>query len=100
MVVVVVVGAGGCGWVRVVASYVLVPQNSLTDVFDNTCGMSDFRAHIFCPQTTQKLPKKHNEAGRPEQLPADALSQTDDGHTRRCEDCLCQRTTQSAFWKV
>ena len=31
---------------------------------------------------TQELPKKHNEAGPPEQLPSDALSQFDNGHTR------------------
>ena len=58
-------------------------ENTFTDVFDNTCDISDF--------------KKHNEAGPPEQLPADALSQIDYGHTRHCEDCLCQRTTQRAF---
>ena len=34
----------------------------------------------------------------PEQLPTNALSQIDYGHTRHCEDCLCQRTTQKAFW--
>ena len=34
-------------------------ENSFTDVFD----IDDFRAHIFCPQTTQELPKKHHEAG-------------------------------------
>ena len=43
--------------------------------------------HIFYPQTTQELPKKHHEAGLPEQLPTDALSQIDFGHTRHCEDC-------------
>ena len=37
----------------------LVLKNSFTDVFD----IGDFRAHIFCPQTTQELPKKHHEAG-------------------------------------
>ena len=51
-------------------------------------------------ETTQELPKKHHEAGPPEQLPTDALSQIDYGHTRRCKDCkevcLCQRTTQRA----
>jgi len=40
-------------------------------VFDNTCDISYFRAHIFCPRTTQQLPKKYNEAGP---LPTDALS--------------------------
>ena len=38
------------------------PKNTFTDVFDNTCDISYFKAHIFCPQTTQELPKKHNEA--------------------------------------
>ena len=74
------------------------------DEFDNTCDMGDFRAHIFCPQMTQELPKKHYEAGPPEQLPTGALSQIDYGHTRHCEDCkdncLCQRATQRAFWKL
>ena len=36
---------------------------------DNTCDIADFRAHIFRSQATQELPKNHNEAGRPEQLP-------------------------------
>ena len=54
---------------------------------------------IFCPQKTEKLPKKHNEAGRPEQLLLDALSQIDYKHTIHCEDCLCQQTMQRAFWK-
>ena len=39
-----------------------------------------------------------------EQLPPDALSQIDYGHTRHCEDCkevcVCQRTTQRAFKKI
>ena len=39
--------------------HVLVPKNTFTDVFDNT-------RDIFCPQTTQELPKKHDEAGSPE----------------------------------
>ena len=63
--------------------------------------MSDFRTHIFClAQMTQELPKEHNEAGPPEQLPSDTLSQIDYGHTRLCEDCFCQRTMQRAFWKT
>ena len=65
------------------------------DVFDNTCDISDFRAHFFCPQTTQELPKKHNEAGPPEQLPTDEFSQIDYRRTRHREDCLCQRTTNA-----
>ena len=36
---------------------------------------------IFCPQKTEELPKKHNEAGPPEQLLPDALSQIDYKHT-------------------
>ena len=39
----------------------LVLKNIFTDVFDNTCDIGDFRMHIFCPQTTQELPKKHHE---------------------------------------
>ena len=42
-------------------------KNTFTDVVDITCDISDFRAHIFCPKKTQKLPKKHHEAGPPEQ---------------------------------
>ena len=80
------------------------PKSTFTDVFDNTCDIGDFRAHIFYQQTTQELPKKHHEAGSPEQLPTDALSQIDYGHTRHCKDCkevcLSQRTTQKAFWKI
>ena len=70
------------------------------DEFDNTCDMGDFRAQIFCPQMTQELPKKHYEAGLPEQLPTGVLSQIDYAHNRHCEDCkeicLCQRATQRA----
>ena len=50
---------------------VLVPKNTFKDVFDNTGDLDDFRAHIFCPQSTQELLKKHNEGGPPEQLPTD-----------------------------
>ena len=60
---------------------------TLTDVFDVTSSIRDFRAQIFCPQTTQGPPKKHHEAGTPEQLPTDALSLVDYGHTRHCKDC-------------
>ena len=82
--------------------HVLVPRNTFTDVFDNACDICDFRAHIFCPQTTQELPKKRDEAGSPEDndLPTDALSQIDYGHIRHCEDCLYQRTTQRTFRKI
>ena len=54
---------------------------------DITCGIDGTRVHIFYPQTTQELPQKHHEAGLPEQLPNDALSQIDFGHTTHCEDC-------------
>ena len=47
-------------------AHVLVLKNPFKDLFDNTCDISDFRAHIFCPHTTQELPKKHYEAGRPD----------------------------------
>ena len=36
---------------------------------DITCGIGGIRVHIFYPKTTQELPKKHHEAGPPEQLP-------------------------------
>ena len=44
---------------------------------------------FFRTQTAKELSKKHNEAGLPEQLPIDVLSQIDYGHTRHCEGCLC-----------
>ena len=45
---------------------VFMPKNTFTDVFD-TGDIDGFRGHIFCPQTTQELPKKHNEArGQPQ----------------------------------
>ena len=74
--------------------------NPFTDVFDNTSDLGDFRAHIFCHQTTQERRKTHNEAGPPEQLSTDALSQIDYRHTKHCEDWFCQRTTQRAFLKI
>ena len=43
-------------------------------ISDITGGISDIRAHIVCPQMTQELPKKHHEAGQPEQLSTVALS--------------------------
>ena len=74
---------GGKG-VRSPPTSPLVPKTLLPNVFDNTIK-TDFGEHIFCPQTTQVLPKKHHEAGLPEQLPTDALSQIDYGQTRYCE---------------
>ena len=56
-------------------------------VFNVTSSIRDFRAHIFYPRTSQELPKMHHEAGPPEQLPTDALSQIDYGHTKHCYDC-------------
>ena len=46
-------------------------KNIISDI---TGGISDIRVHIVCPQMTQELPKKHHEAGQPEQLPTVALS--------------------------
>ena len=72
-----------------------------------TSRMSSIRD--FRPQTTHELPKKQEsrkqEAGPPGQLPTvDALSQIDYGHTSHFKDCkevcLCQQTTQRAFWKL
>ena len=80
--------------------HVLVPQNNFKDVFNNTCDIGDFRAHLFCPQTTEELPKKHHEA----ELPTNALSKIDYGHSRHREDCkeacFCQRITQRALCKI
>lgn len=81
--------------------HILVLKKSFKDAFDIIC---DFRAHIFCSQTSQKLIKKHHEALPPEQLPSDALSQINYGRTRLCdyckEVCVCQRTTQRVFRKI
>ena len=41
---------------------------------DITCGIGEIRAHIYRAQTAQELPKKHHEAGLPEQLPTDAVT--------------------------
>ena len=57
------------------------PQ-TLTDVFEVTCGIGGFRAQIFYSQTTPELLKEQHEAGPPEQLPTEALLQIDYGHTR------------------
>ena len=35
--------------------HVLVPKNTCKGIIDNKCDIGDFRAHIFCPQTTQEL---------------------------------------------
>ena len=48
-------------------------HKTLTDVSDITSSIRDCRAHIFCPQRTQELPKKHHEERPPEQLPTDVL---------------------------
>ena len=37
-------------------------NHKFSDVFDITCDIGEFRAHIFCPQKTQRLSKKHHEA--------------------------------------
>ena len=44
-------------------AHILVPKNTFMDVFDISCDMGDIRAHIFCPQMTQELPKKHYDRG-------------------------------------
>ena len=54
MTIIYILGKGGGA-----VPHVLVPKNTFTDVFDNT-------RDIFCLQTTQELPNKHDEAGSPE----------------------------------
>lgn len=61
-----------------------MPKNTFQDVFDNTCDIDDFRAHIFCLQTTQELPKKHHEAGPPEKLTTDKLDSVKIAKTFAC----------------
>ena len=80
---------GAEGYIVPPPPYILVPKNTFTVVFDNTCTIGDFTAHIFCSQTTQELPKKHNEAGPPKQLPTDALSQINYEHTA-CANEQCK----------
>ena len=66
--------------------HILLEKENFKDVLDNTCDIGNFRAHIFCSQATQELPKKHYDAEPPERLPTDALSQIDYGRTRHWED--------------
>ena len=86
--------------------HVLVLEDTFTDVFDITCDMADFKAHIhiFCPQTTCELSKKHHESGTPKNCLLMHCDKSKYGHTRHCEDCkevcLCQRTTRRAFWRI
>ena len=82
-------------WVRGVEPPKFWCQKTLLHV--NTFDISDFRSAYFLPQTTQELSKKHSEAGPPEQ--SDALSQIDYGHTRHCEDCLCQTNNAKSIFK-
>ena len=70
-------------------------EQILTGAFDVTSCIRDFRAHIFSPQTAQELPKKHHEEGPPEQLPTDALSQIDYGHTSHCKRGLLVSTNNA-----
>ena len=53
---------------------------------------------------SQELPKKHHEAGLPEQMLTDALSRINYGHTRHCEDCknvcLCNKKCKGHFEKI
>ena len=58
-------------------------EKTFTDVLDNTCGHRRLQSAHFLPSDgTQELPcTMHHEAGPPEQLPTDALSQIDYVHT-------------------
>ena len=49
--------------------HVLVPTNTFADVLDNTCDISDFRAHIFFPETTRELPKKQERLNNCQLMP-------------------------------
>ena len=51
-----------------------VPRFGAENIASNiTYGIGDITAHIYCAQTAQELPKKHHEAGLPEQLPTDEV---------------------------
>ena len=82
--------------------HVLVPKNTLTDVIDNTCDISDLslRAHIFSPRTTQQLPKKYNEAGTPLTTATDALSEIDYRHTSATTNSRQLRTNWTNYEKT
>ena len=86
--------------------HVLVPEDTFTDVFDITCDMADFKAHIhiFCPQTSYELSKKRHEATPPKNCLVTHCDKSKYEHTRHSEDCkevcLCQRTTRRAFWRI
>ena len=55
-----------------------MPKNTFTVVFDKTCDIGNFRAraHFLPLDDAQELSKKHNEAGPPEQPPADGCHQS------------------------
>ena len=72
-------------------STVLVPKDTCTDVFDITCDMADFKGHIFCPQTTYELSKKHHDAGSPKNCLLLHCDRSKYGHTRHCEDCKSRK---------
>ena len=81
--------AGGAeGSVATPPPHVLMPKNTFTVVFDKTYDIGNFRAraHFLPLDDAQELSKKHNEAGPPEQPPADGLSSIGYGHTRQCEN--------------
>ena len=81
--------AGGAeGSVATPPPHVLMPKNTFTVVFDKTSDIGNFRAraHFLPLDDAQELSKKHNEAGPPEQPPADGLSSIGYGHTRQCEN--------------
>ena len=91
-------GAGGQ------SPHVLMPKNTCKGIIDNTCDIGDFRAHIFCPQTTQELYLRST-------MKQDRLNNcllmhchksiTDTLATMKIAKrfCLCQRATQRAFEK-
>ena len=56
---------------------------------DITCGIGDITARIYCVQTAQGLPKKHHEAGPPEQLPNDAVARGSRVNERRIRARFC-----------
>ena len=59
-------GGGGKGWKAGLPVPLFGAENIASNI---TCGIGDITAHIYCAQTAQELPKKHHEAGLPEQLP-------------------------------
>ena len=70
--------------------HVLVPKKKILRLYLTVPVKSATSERTFSAlrrlERSQELPEKYHEAGPPTQLPTDALSQIDHGHTRHCQD--------------